>query len=91
MNNLNKLLQKQFNEMQKAGMLFVSEFDGNKMWDTYIESFDSDPVFRDPESSLHNCNHCKNFIRRYSNIVSLDSNMNITTMFDIELPENSEY
>src|SRR5690606_280699 len=63
------------------------------LWQLYLSSFKTgdDPVFRDPSSTTHTCNLDKNFIRRYGNVVGLDENYNIVTMFDIEVPETSKY
>lgn len=85
----NKLLQQQFNEMCKSGKLFRSSLFGQEVWDLYLKSFtkENDPIFRDPNSTSHNCNNCKNFIRRYGNIVSIDENYNIVTIFDVECGE----
>lgn len=71
MKNFNEKIQKQFTEMCKTGKLFRVSLTGQEIWDLYLKSFDNDPMFRDPESSVHNCNHCKNFIRRYGNIVAV--------------------
>lgn len=81
----NRRIQEQFVKMCNTGKLFRVALTGDGVWDIYLKSFDSDPTFRDPESSEHNCNNCKNFIRRYGNIVSIDENYKITTMFDIEI------
>lgn len=91
---LNKKIQKKFDEMSKTGKLFRSELTGQQVWDLYISSFpkEYDPVFRDPNSSYHKCNLCNNFIRRYGNIVSIDENYNVVTMFDVEgKEEDLEY
>ena len=82
-------IQKQFNKMQATGKLFRSSLSGDEIWDIYLKGFSSenDPVFRDPNSSVHNCNHCKNFIRRYGNIISLDKDLNIMTIFDVNTSE----
>lgn len=77
-------LQAQFDRMCATGKLFQSSVSGHELADTYLLGFGEDPVFRDPESSVHNCNMCKNFIHRYSNIVAVDENLNIMTLFDIE-------
>ena len=60
--------------MQNSGKLFRVELSGQQVWELYLNSFppEANPIFRDPSSSSHNCNHCKNFIRRYGNIVSVD-------------------
>lgn len=85
MDKLNKSIQAQFDLMCKSGKLFRVEMTGREVWDLYLRSFskEDDPIFRDPESSVHNCNHCKNFVRRYGNIVSIDKNFKTTTIFDV--------
>lgn len=87
MEKLNKLIQAQFDKMCQTGKLFRSKVSGQRLWELYISSFGNDPVFRDPESSVHNCNLCNNFIRRYGNIVAVDDELNIMSMFDIEAPD----
>lgn len=89
MEKLNKKLQEQFDKMCAAGKLFRSEITGARIWELYLYSFVSgdDPVFRDPESSTHNCNTCKSFIRRYGNIVAIDNNGNIMSLFDINVDD----
>jgi hypothetical protein len=86
MKEFNKKVQQQFSEMTKSGKLFRVELSGQEIWDLYLNSFskEDNPIFRDPNSTSHNCNHCNNFIRRYGNIVSVDENYNVITMFDFE-------
>lgn len=79
----NELIQNQFEQMTKTGMLFRADITGQQIWDLYLKSFENDPVFRDPNSSQHNCNHCNNFIRRYGNIVTVNTDLNIVTLFDV--------
>lgn len=87
MKTLSQKIQSQFDLMSKTGKLFRVSLTGQEVWDLYLSSFDvaDNPTFRDPESSEHNCNHCKNFIRRYGNIVSVSDNFEIVSMFDIEI------
>ena len=89
MEQLNKKLQLQFDKMCATGKLFVSSVTGRQVWETYLSSFSSkhDPIFRDPQSSTHNCNHCNNFVRRYGNVVAIDDNFNIMSIFDVECDE----
>ncbi len=89
MKKFNKTIQAKFDQMCQTGKLFRVALTGAQIWDLYLKSFtrEDDPVFRDPNSSVHNCNHCNNFVRRYGNIVSIDENFNITTMFDVEADE----
>lgn len=92
MKAFNKKVQDKFTQMSQTGKLFRIELTGQQIWDLYLSSFtkENDPVFRDPASSVHNCNHCKNFIRRYGNIVSVDENNNIDTMFNVVADEEFE-
>ena len=79
-------IQEQLNKMMNSGMLFRSSMTGQEVWDLYLNSFteEENPIFRDPESTSHNCNHCKNFIRRYGNIVAIINNK-IVSIFDIDI------
>ena len=76
-------LQAQFDKMCATGILFQSSISGHELADTYLLGFGEDPVFRDPSSSVHNCNCCKNFIHRYGTILAVDSELNLMTLFDI--------
>ncbi len=82
----NKKIQQHFIEMCKTGKLFRVSLTGQEIWDIYLNSFskEDNPIFRDPNSSSKNCNHCKNFIRRYGNIVAVDENNKIVSIFDVE-------
>jgi len=84
-----KVMQAQFNKMCATGKLFRSSLTGQQVWDIYLKGFKKDPIFRDPNSSIHNCNLCNNFLRRYGNIVAIDSDFTIMTIFDVEI--NDEY
>lgn len=77
MEQLNKLIQAQFDKMCLTGKLFRVELSGRELWDLYLSSFENDPIFRDPTSSEHNCNNCNNFIRRYGNIVAVGCNLHL--------------
>lgn len=81
-----KSIQVQFDRMCATGKLFRSVLTGQQVWELYINGFEKEynPIFRDPESSTHNCNLCKNFIRRYGNIIAIDENYNVITIFDID-------
>lgn len=87
------LVAKRFTEIQLMDKLFVSSINGYKLSDIYLKSFkpEHNQPFRDPESTVNNCNLDKAFIRRYGNVVAVDVNNNIITMWDVEVPEDSEY
>jgi hypothetical protein len=71
MKELQQKMQQQLNRMAATGKLFRSKLSGQTVWEAYIKAFVKDPIFRDPNSSEHNCNLCNNFIRRYGNIVAV--------------------
>lgn len=79
--NFNEKIQKQFTKMCKTGKLFRASISGDKLWETFLSSFESHEIFRDPESNEHNCNCCKNFIRRYGNIVSINKKGELRSIF----------
>ena len=85
MQELKNLMQSQLEKMAATGKLFRSKITGKEVWDLYLSSFEDDPIFRDPESSTHNCNLCGNFIRRYGNIVALDEEYKIISLWDLDL------
>jgi len=79
--NFNTKIQKQFAKMCKTDKLFRTDIPGHKLWTIYLTSFEEENIFRDPDSSEHNCNNCTNFIRRYGNIVAISPEGNIETLF----------
>ena len=83
-NSESKMLQEQFAKMCATGKLFRSKVTGDQLWEAYMRGFGEDPIFRDPESSVHNCNQCKHFFHRYGNIVAITEDNSIMTMFDGE-------
>ena len=89
MKKINLLIQAQFEKMEATGKLFRSSISGQRVWETYINGFkpEDNPVFRDPNSTTHNCNLCNNFIRRYGNIVALDENLELMSIWDV-IPES---
>lgn len=86
MKELQVLLQKQFEKMCKTGKLFRVSLKGDDIWKIYLENFPEKyrTIFRDPNSTEHNCNNCKNFIRRYGNIVAIDDKGNLMSIFSVK-------
>ena len=91
MRNLTKLLQNKFNEMCATGILYRSTVTGEELWELWMKGFGNDPIFRSTDSSVHNCNYCHSFFRQYGNIISLDSNLNIVSIWDDWDKVSSEY
>ena len=76
-------LKEHFKTMCSSGKLFRTNIPGKEIYELYLASFPTgtDPVFRSPDSTTHTCNNCSNFVRRYGNIVSLNENFEIVTLF----------
>jgi hypothetical protein len=87
----NLKIQQQFDKMQTF-KLFRLNVTGQQIWEMYLLGFkpEQNPIFRDPESSTMNCNNDKHFIRRYGNIVAIDNDLNIISIFDIDV-QGTEY
>lgn len=81
MKHFREQMQQQLAVLIATGKLFRADITGDEVWDTYLKAFEYDPIFRDPEKTIHDCNHCNNFIRRYGNIVAIDGDNNIITLF----------
>lgn len=85
---LTKAMNEHFKKMtQSHKPLYRVNCTGDELWSKYLEGFQPDPVFRDPNSSEHNCNMCKHFITHYGNIVSLNDDNTFTSIFDFEMPQ----
>lgn len=86
---LTTTLNTHFKEMcDSAVALYRVNVSSDAMWDAYMKGFDEDPIFRDPESSEHNCNCCRHFIHHYGNIVAINDDYSITSIWDIDnVPE----
>jgi hypothetical protein len=81
------LIRNQFSLMAKTGKLFVSSIGSDTLWDLYLNSFapeDNQP-FRDPNSTINNCNRDRHFIKTYGNIVAIGDNNETITMFDCKV------
>ena len=87
---LTEIMNQHFKEMCGSNrVLYKTDVPGDMLWDAYLKGFDPDPIFRDPNSSVHNCNYCRHFIHHYGNIVIINDDNTITSIFDIDVP--SEY
>lgn len=86
-------MQEQFTKMCATGKLFRANITGDQIYTLYLESFPAgtNPVFRDPASSVHNCNNCKNFLRRYGNIVAIAADRTIMSIFGADGIDETPY
>lgn len=84
----NRLLE-HFNEMQE-GELFEVQFDKDKLWELYLESFPSDKnkIFR--ERREHDCSCCRHFVKQMGGIVTIRYNK-IVSIWDFDVFDDDTY
>lgn len=74
-------------QMQRMSQdnLFVTNISKDDLWDTYLTSFPegSNPIFR--ERTVHDCQCCKQFIRRAGAIVTINDDYSLTSIWDIDI------
>jgi hypothetical protein len=68
---------------RSATQLFVTDVTNVEIWETYLNSY--------PEKvrQEYNCNCCKSFFRQYGNIVFIDTNYQVQSLWDVEV--SAEY
>lgn len=83
--DFNQQMQGQFSRMT-SGKLYRAKITGDQIWEAYLSGFlpEENPVFRHPDSTYHTCRHDMNFIRAYGNVVSIDSDGKLVSIFDFE-------
>lgn len=79
---LNEKIQEQFSNLVKTGKLFRVNITGKSLWDTYLSSFEENPIWR--VNSVHNCDNDRHFFERYANVVAIVDNK-IVSMFDFQI------
>lgn len=64
---------------------------GDDLWDTYLQAFPkgSNPVFR--ERTEHDCNCCKQFIRKVGGLVVYGANGELMSIWDVKIKNEPEY
>lgn len=62
--------------------LFMTNTDKDALWDLYLSSFPAgtNPLYR--ERTEHDCTCCKQFIRNIGGVVTIDSDLNVVSIWD---------
>ena len=79
-----KAIQEQFTRMtQYNGVLFTTDVDKDAMWYKYLASFPegTNPIYK--TKSLHDCSCCRHFIRDIGDVVLIDPELNVRSIWDI--------
>ena len=77
-----RLVAETFQRMAKAGPVFVASVTGDDLYAAYLGSFPegTDPMFR--KRTEHDCSSCKNFVRRVGNVVAINGEGAVLTVWD---------
>ena len=77
-----KLVAVRFRDLAKAQGVFVVDSDADALYAQYLAAFPAgtDPVFK--KSTEHSCSCCRQFIRRVGNVVTVDDNGAVCTIWD---------
>lgn len=80
-------MQEHFQEMVKGQpVLYITDISRDLIWEKYITSF--------PEEirQSNNCNACRQFLRPYANVVTINDDLTIDTLWNFEIADkDSEY
>jgi hypothetical protein len=68
--------------VKDAYYLFVTDVTKDELWETYINSF--------PESirQEYNCNSCRSFIKGYGNIVLIDKDYQLRSLWNVQVDDS---
>lgn len=84
-----RIVQANYNEMAEAGELYAVENSNDILWTSYLSFFPegTNPIFK--ERTEHDCNCCKQFIRRLGCVVAIKDNQ-LRSVWDVNF-EGSPY
>lgn len=77
-----KIVAASFQSIVKASQVFVTGVDGDALYQRYLAAFPegTNPIFK--KQTEHECSCCRHFIRRAGNVVSVDDQGLIHTIWD---------
>ena len=84
-NKFKQVLSEQWNYMQTLGNLFVVDLDKEELYDLYLDSFPEGTNLMFRERREYDCNCCKQFIRAVGNVVAVDSDNNLISLWDVNV------
>ncbi len=81
------LVNQQLQRMEKMGPLYRVAIEPDLLWETYLNSFPAgaNPIFR--ERTEHDCQCCRQFIKKLGGVVAIDENYELVTIWDAFAPE----
>lgn len=85
------VVKARFDSMHSNGnTLFTVNVNKDEVWNTYLDSFapKHNQIFR--VRRHHDCSCCRNFIKNLANVVIINSNYEIETLWDFDLKEDPD-
>ena len=77
-----KPINTQFDKMSSNEKLYRVDIEKDEIWNLYLKSFPEGTNPLHKERTVHDCNCCKNFIRDIGDVVSIDSDGNLISIWD---------
>lgn len=91
MKHIIKGMQDRFDQLvRNKQYLFEANVSQEDLWRTYITNFSPDPIFRDPNSTVHTCKNCRNFVTRYGAIIIIDQYNKKHSIWDVPADEEHD-
>lgn len=77
-----KIVAASFQAIVKTSQVFVTGVDGDRLYQQYLDAFPegTNPVFK--KQTEHECSTCRHFIRRAGNVVAVDNQGVVHTVWD---------
>lgn len=87
-NQVRPILESHFNEMiDKFKDLFIVQIDKNEVWELFQSSFPEGENGIFQERRRWECTCCKHFFNAMANVVAIDENYNIVSIWDIKVED----
>ncbi len=84
--NFTALMEEKFQTLVKNHKnLYLTDVSKDDIWEMYLNSFPSGTNKMYKERREYDCNHCKQFLRPYGNIVAIENNK-LISIWDIDAP-----
>lgn len=86
-------VEKQFTKMvngDNGARMFITNIDGDKLWDAYIAAFPegTNPMY--VNRTEHDCSCCRNFVRNIGNVISINDQGEVLTVWDEVKPDGAD-
>ena len=87
--SLTTAIAAQYKKIEAMGTLYVTDVSKEELWDVYLNAFPENEVLF--ENREYDCNTCKKFIKAIANVVYIDNTNVLHTVWDVDVPADSEY